>query len=130
MSEILEILNNSNLSASKEVVSEFDSLDIEYPKRAVSCKELLSIYKRRANHLSHFKTEHAIQLKVSTEELCNNLLSREAEQCFLHTLESSSKHEIILVVSQKTNLLLGCLKTVSKLKVSENEWAQLWDSKS
>ncbi|MEP7706635.1 hypothetical protein [Paraglaciecola sp. 25GB23A] len=130
MNPILEMLQNSDLLSSAAAVSEFEEFDIEISKDPVSCEELLYTYQQRVEHLSQFTTEHAVQLKASTDELCSNLRNHKEEQCLFHTLKGSVKHQYNLVVLKNSNILLGCLKTVSKLNVTEQEWLHLWGSKS
>lgn len=129
LKNILEILQNSNLRASGDAVSEFNILQVEISADSISCKELLITYQMRSTHLSQYTTVHAKQLKASTEELCNNLRNHKEKQCLLHTLKGSAKHQYILVVLQNTQTLLGCLKTIGKSSVSALEWAELWGVK-
>jgi hypothetical protein len=130
MNAILEMLRNSDLLVSSAAESEFGEFEIEFSQDPISCEELLFTYQIRAEHLSQFTTEYAAQLKASTDELCRNLLKHKEEQCLFHTLKGAVKHEYKLVVLKNTNVLLGCLKTVSQLNVTEQEWGQLWGSKS
>jgi len=130
MNEILEILKNSDLILSAEANLEFENFEIEISQDPVSCEELLYIYQQRAEHISQFTTEHATQLKASTDELCSNLSKHKEEQCLFHTLKGQLRHQYSLVVLKNSNVLLGCLKIVSKLNVTEQEWVQLWGSKS
>lgn len=130
MNAILEKLQNSDFISSQAAVSEFGEFEIENSQDPVSCEELLYIYQQRAEHISQFTTEHAFQLKASIDELCSNLSKHRKEQCLFHTLKGKAKHQYNLVVLKNSNVLLGCIKTVSKLRVTAQEWEYLWGSKS
>lgn len=120
------MLSDSKLLASFDAVSEFSSLRVETSEFPVSCEELLKTYRLRSDHLSQFPTRHAKQLHASTQELCSNLEIHKNKHCLIHTLTGSSSHHYHLVVLQNSQVLLGCLKTVSQLDVSDDEWSELW----
>ena len=126
MQEILEMIKSSDLSAAKDAASEFVELELSLSDNVVSCESLLNIYEMRAKHLEQYSSEHALQLKISTQELCNNLRKYIDDSCILHHLEGQLSHQYILIVLSNRNTLIGCLKIVSELNVSASEWTKLW----
>src|ERR1051325_297211 len=54
----------------------------------VSCRDLLRIYRRRADHLRTFATPHARQLRDDVLVLCDGLATTQDENCRLWNFSS------------------------------------------
>ncbi|TDF41985.1 hypothetical protein EYS14_03865 [Alteromonadaceae bacterium M269] len=126
MQDIFEILKNSKLLRSREALADFTDFEVERSAETVLCDELLSVYQGRAEHLQDYKTEHAIQLRQSTLEFCSNLKQNLGKKCYFYTMKGKPKQEYLLVFKCEDLELLGCLRIISKLKATEEEWSLAW----
>jgi hypothetical protein len=102
-----------------------ESRSIKEPYSTVSCSSLLGIYRGRAQHLKKFNTPHANALQADTKAFCRNLEITAVEQCRMWNIEGLG-FDFLVIVEDGTNKILGCLRTVSKLKVDEPTWKELW----
>ena len=128
MTDLLELLKKSDLRCSDGAINEFDNFEIVIAEGSLSCEELLSIYRGRANHLGKYGSEHAKQLKLSTDEFCVNLENNQGKNCRFYTLKGKLKHQYKLIILVDADELIGCLKIINKLHVTEEEWTQVWAS--
>ena len=67
---------------------------------------------------------HAARLAAAVAELLPILESRGIAK--LYTLSGPGEYEFVIFLSDDEALVLGCLKTVSKLAVSPGRWEELW----
>jgi hypothetical protein len=126
MEPIIKKIIESGLYHSKEVSSEANSLTLDVSDKPLDCNELLSIYRGRAIQLKKFSSKHAIDLQFATEEFCSNLEAHDSYVCNFYHLMSPLKHEYLVSVVPDSMKVLGCLKTISKLSVTQSEWDALW----
>jgi hypothetical protein len=94
--------------------------------RAIPCAELLDIYRGRAIHLSKFGTPHAENLRAEVLDLCSHLERHSHETARLWSFDVGAGASIIFVELVAPPRLLGALRVISKLDVSEEVWNQLW----
>lgn len=94
---------------------------------AVACDELLTIYRRRAEHLARFETQHAGNLRRDVVRFCEQLESARGSFARWWTFTMPDGVHYEFVEDTATHQLLGALKAISKLEVDPEEWARLWD---
>ena len=94
---------------------------------AVACDELLTIYRRRAEHLARFETKHAIDLRRDVLRFCEQLESARGASARWWIFRMPGGVHYEFVEDTEMHRLLGALKTISKIEVDSEEWACLWD---
>ena len=94
--------------------------------RGVSTSVLLHTYRRRVEHLKQFSTEHAKLLQKDTAYLCDRLLHSSDSRCQMWIFSFSGGRGVTVFEGRPSEEVLGCLKTVDKRAVSEEEWKELW----
>ena len=88
--------------------------------------DLLRTYQVRAEHLASFESPHARQLAASTAEFAERLAA-EAEDGpvgLMHATGDGPESFSLFITGD--GRILGCMRVISKLDVSEAEWAALW----
>jgi hypothetical protein len=84
-----------------------------------------STYSMRLQNLRRNHSPHAKQLTQSMEELVRNLQSTSpGTEAVWYTIEGAEEHDFIVLCSKKD--VIGCLRTVSQLRVQSNLWKALW----
>ncbi len=125
--KVIEILGKSELHHANDAVNELPQ-KIDISEGYTPASHLLRIYQTRAKALSEKSGEHARQLLDATNEFISNLqCSLGAEVICISTNPDSSPHYLVFITN--TNIAVGCLKVVSQLNVSEEqwqEWQELW----
>ena len=124
---IKQNLKISDLKNKAEVLEILESDDAKYDikNNSVSREILLEIYEFRSEHLSGKNSEHAAQLRDSVNELCDNLRRADAENLFFTSVKQGEVN-YTLFTDKETGCVLGCLKTISQLKVSPEKWNEIW----
>jgi hypothetical protein len=92
----------------------------------VSCRDLLSIYRRRADHLQKFATPHAHQLRDDVLALCEGLATTQDENCRLWNFSSPPNSDYTVFEGAETGRILGCVLAKNKLLTPPDEWDNLW----
>ena len=95
--------------------------------RLTACKALIDIYRRREKHLRQFDSVHARALRDDVVELNKNFesMSKDAE-CRGWSFEFEGGVTFAVFEEPESFRVLGCIRAVSKLKVSKEEWERLW----
>ncbi len=89
---------------------------------------LLTIYRRRFEHLARFRSPHAEALRRDVAALVHRLERTESPSCDILRVEGmgTPPHRYVMFFDPEEGQLLGCLATISRLTVSKEEWADLW----
>lgn len=103
---------------------------VELHTGRVPSKNLLSIYKVRAQHLKRFSTSHAKRLQQEVVDFCAKLESTPEDEVQIWTAYGDRSEDQNLFVGVQSKKVLGCLTTVSSDSVTETEWQLLWGKKS
>jgi hypothetical protein len=94
---------------------------IEVHHSSMPYEQLADIYSLRAERLRRMSSAHATQLAESMDEFIANLNRFRHPSHYFFTEE----HEFDVFCSE-SNEPLGCLRTVSKLRVSAERWNEIW----
>ena len=94
--------------------------------RLGSCAEVIQIYRQRADHLAKFETDHARTLRRDVLVFVGNLEASRQDQFRLWAFSMPDGVTFHFVEQHPSGRLLGCLRTVSKLAVSNADWQELW----
>jgi hypothetical protein len=87
---------------------------------------LLAAYRRRAEWLARFGTEHARALRRDTERLCVRLAAAGDVRCRTWTFDLGRGRSVQFFEDAQTGEPFGVLRTVDHRKVTAEEWAALW----
>jgi hypothetical protein len=99
---------------------------VEPVGRAVSCAQLLTIYRHRAAHLARFEARHPRQLRDDVLQFCERLTASPGASAHWWVFKMPDPVHYNFLEHSRTYQLLGALRTVSKLEVSAEEWDRLW----
>ena len=123
---IREKLSASNLYAARLAMQALDDGgQIETVESEIDCESLLRTYRIRLEHLKQFDSPHARDLSKTTAEFVANLESYQGSKVHSATIQGNRAREYLLFLTQDLSVI-GCIQTVSKLKLSEDEWLELW----
>ena len=100
---------------------------VESPAAAVSCDELLTIYRHRAVHLARFNARHARELREDVLRFCERLAASPGATAHWWVFRMADAVHYNFVERSGTHELLGALRTVSKLEVPAEAWDRLWN---
>ena len=126
MTDLSALLNSSGLLVANEAaqalndgwrLTDFGTADIA---------DLTRIYSARVEHLATKAGPHAEQLRASTVEFVANL--RDATSTTLGFIQGPAEHHYLIALSESPSRVIGCLKVISKLDVSDRRWEELWSS--
>jgi len=126
---LVKNINISNLKLAGEVCNAITHANwqCDNPDAAsFDCSHLALVYEGRSEHLSINKSEHAIQLRESVNELVISLKEQNPRKCVFYHFTGPEEFDYQVIVDTERNSVLGILKTVSKLEVSDERWAELW----
>jgi len=98
----------------------------ETPTTAVSCDQLLTIYRHRAVHLARFNARHARELRGDVLRFCKHLTASPRATAHWWVFRMPDGVHYNFVEHSGTHELLGALRTVSKLEVPADGWDRLW----
>jgi hypothetical protein len=93
---------------------------------AIDASQLLGIYKQRYKRLSKITSAHAQTLAKDIEWFCSNLEKKSLRQIALWKVELAYPYHLNIWIDAETQSVIGCLRTVSELEVSPEEWETLW----
>ena len=128
--ELNSIISDSTLHtvcSLKEDIRANAITNIEFISHKMNVDSLLPTYQVRANHVKSLVGSHAKQLYLSTNELCENLKSYTGDNLYSVNVETSKEHDYWVVFDKSSLELVGCLKTISKLNVTESRWDEIWN---
>ena len=126
MTDLVALLNLSGLLVAHEAAQALNSGWRLTDFGPADIADLTRIYSARAEHLATKAGPHAEQLRASTIEFVENL--RDATGATLGFIQGPAEHHYLIALSESPSRVLGCLKVVSKLDVSERRWEELWSS--
>lgn len=125
-SELAQALEQSSLAQAHSVALALqEGWHISVAERSGSCAELAAIYSLRLQHMRKKSSAHAVQLAVSTEEFVANLREQGGASGMWFTVSGPAEHEFVVFCSA-SGKPLGCMRTVSQLRVSQDRWNELW----
>ena len=94
----------------------------------VPSEQLIGTYGIKAKSAARYNSTHARRLVSDTLDFLDELKGLDGEQInFWHFCVSESS-QYLLFEGVKSERILGCIFTVARTKVSEDEWERLWDS--
>lgn len=85
---------------------------------SLSCSHLLSIYRRRAEHLKRFNSPYSETLQDDTLALCEELSGNLDEGCLIWIFAMPPNSKFIVFEGTQRKRILGCLYAFDR---------QLWD---
>lgn len=89
-------------------------------------EDFLSTYGRRAKGLARRNTPHAEQLSADIEGLLSQARAELGVETWWWRFELPRGRSVTLVERRQDHVILGGMATMSKLEVSDAEWAELW----
>jgi len=98
---------------------------IEVHHSSMPYEQLADIYSLRAERLRRTSSAHATQLAESMDEFIANLNQFRHSSHYFFTISGPEEHEFYVFCSE-SNEPLGCLRTVSELRVSAERWNEIW----
>ena len=126
--QLLQALSISGLAQSSAAVAALsEGWQIEVTASMGSYEELAPTYAQRLEQLrTKVPSAHAAQLAKSTEEFVKHLRVRSNESSGTwFAITGPAEHEFSVFCSSLGEPL-GCLRTVSRLRVSAERWVELW----
>jgi hypothetical protein len=126
MTDLAALLNSSGLLVAEEAAQALNDGWRLTDFAPANVADLTRIYSARAEHLATKAGPHAQQLRASTKEFVANL--RDATGATLGFIQGPAEHQYVIAMSESPSRVIGCLKIVSKLDVSERRWEELWSS--
>lgn len=88
--------------------------------------QLLRIYRVRRAHLAGIRAAHAQALASDVSWFCQNLEAALQARVVICSVDIGPSYSLGFFLDAETNKVLGCLKTVSKLDVTDEQWERLW----
>jgi hypothetical protein len=101
-------------------------LNVNAPRISAQREQMLSIYKGRAFHLAKFQTKHAAALRNDVESLCRALEKSQDPEVRSWIFHCPNGVVIDVFESLPSCQLLGSVKAISRLEVTEEQWKTLW----
>ncbi len=95
--------------------------------RGVPGSQMLTIYKGRYEHLKKKRGAHAAQLAASVGEFVESLGARPSATVISANLTGDQEHCYSLFLLDGADVVLGCMRTVSKTTVTPERWSALWE---
>jgi Flp pilus assembly CpaE family ATPase len=126
MSDIANLLSKSALALAPEVADALQSGWTMSALRKLDAKEIATTYRIRLELLGAKHGAHAAQLAAATSELLANL--SDAAIVYIASLDGPAEHRYLIFLSESQSQVIGCLKVVSKLGVTNERWEELWQS--
>lgn len=125
-SELAQALGGSPLAqAQSAAVALQEGWHISVAEPSGPCAELAATYSLRLRHIRGKSSAHAVQLAASTEEFVANLREQGGASGMWFTVSGPAEHEFVVFCSS-SGKPLGCMRTVSQLRVSQERWSELW----
>jgi hypothetical protein len=88
--------------------------------------QLLGIYRRRREHLSKIQSAHAQALALDVAWFCRQLELSLPDRLVIWTVDIGHPYQLDFFIDEETKAVFGCMKTVSQLDVTPDEWERLW----
>ena len=124
--ELVQALEGSRLAQAEAAAFALrEGWRIKAAEPSGPCAELAATYSLRLQHIRKKSSPHALQLATSTEEFVANLRQRTEATGTWFTVSGPAEHEF-LVFCTASGQLIGCMRTVSQLRVTQERWNALW----
>jgi hypothetical protein len=94
----------------------------------VTTAQLLGIYRRRRAHLAQMRSAHAQALANDVAWFCMSLEAVPQGRVAFWFVKIGHPYGLTFFIDAETNKVLGCMKDVSELDVTPEEWEQLWSN--
>lgn len=129
--QLAAALDRSSLVQAQAVASAIrGGWRVEGGSDRASIEELARTYALRLGHLQGIRSAHAQQLAASVEEFLAELRAHAAESVGTwFTVGSEAEHQFLVFVSASGEPL-GCMRTVSQLRVPPHSWREFWDGEA
>jgi hypothetical protein len=126
--ELIQALEASPLvQAASAALALHEGWKVEaWPPTSELNEGLAATYSVRLEHLRSKTSAHAHQLAVSTEEFVINLRKHAEAYGIWFSVTVEAEYEFAICCEAVSGEPLGCLRTVSQLKVSAERWRELW----
>ena len=122
--DIIAALRASKLIHAEEAASALAHGWVANPNGEASFSELERLYAIRYDHLLEKQGPHALQLAASVGEFLIGLRTHPGPSGQLFEIRGDAEHHFMLFVA--ADKVIGCLRTVSQLDVSDARWQKLW----
>ncbi len=129
-SALRSLLAESDLSQSDgALIALDDGAIVKVANRLTQCEGMLTIYRRRARHLAKYDSAHASQLARSVREFVAMLADYAERSVRFIDVIPDAEHEFCVFLLDSNDLILGCLRTISKAAVPADRWEERWGTK-
>jgi hypothetical protein len=125
MKDLVALLESSGLLAAHEALQALHAGWHATDFGPADVADLLRIYPARVEHLATLAGPHAEQLRASTTEFVANLGNVTGAE--IGWIRGPGPHQYLVVLSGPPTRVIGCMRVVSKLDVSEQAWDGLWN---
>ena len=125
---ILSALQKSTLVHADEAAHALASGWSAVHHTEVSCQEIERIYTIRQTHLLSKCGPHAQQLVVAVGELLAGIRSYASKSGRWVEIRGDAEHHFALFLIDSD--VVGCIRVVSKLDVTDDRWKSLWQGDS
>ncbi len=116
----------TDLRANLAGVADVQPAAVEPPSKAVRVSELLEIYRRRAEHLLRFDSEHATRLRADTLELCSKFERMQEAMCNIWRVRVNERESLLVFEGSNTRTLLGVLHVVDARSLTPEDRRTFW----
>ena len=93
---------------------------------STASSEVLDIYRHRYAHLAREHSAHAQSLASDVAWFCANLEKVPNGRVAIWIVDIGRPYSLDFFLDTATKKVLGCMKTVSQLDVTPEEWERLW----
>ena len=132
VADVAKAIESSDLKLASELRSCLESgeweIDSRVAKEPTACDRLFVTYSIRVKNLMNRSSNHARQLKESTNEFVENLSSNKDRSCYLLNVKGNKEHTYMVAYEPVSSMILGLLKTVAQDDVSRERWRELWSA--
>ena len=92
----------------------------------IACSQVLDIYEHRARRLRERSEPHPSRLREDIEHLCGEITQRRAVTARWWAFNGPDGKVVLALEEVGTLMLLGCLSSYDRRRVSEQRWRELW----
>ena len=92
----------------------------------IACTHLLTIYRRRAEHLRQYDTPYARELRDDTLDLCDALAQTSNAHCRIWHFALPPNSDFTVFEGAESGEILGCVFAKDKRLTPALEWEKLW----
>ena len=125
LENLAELLDASMLASAKEAAGAIRAgWTPGTPLEIGETLELLETYSIRLEHIRKKPGAHAAQLAISTAELVEELAK--ARDVKIIQISGPAEHDFLVYLADGGARVIGCLRTISALRVTPDRWDELW----